>query len=124
MKTAFVFLLLSGLTGYLLLPGVKPAAQVAQQEQEPAGVQTLSAESAPAGFLAERAYKSWSKGDYRAASKFMQLAELRRKIDLLGFPKKEAKGKAAKGEQPVGFSDSISVTLARNTYPQLLLDPA
>lgn len=124
MKTALVFLLLSGLTGYLLLPGVKPAAQVAQQEQEPAGVQTLSAESAPAGFLAERAYKSWSKGDYRAAAKFMQLAELRRKIDLLGFPKKEAKGKAAKGEQPVGFSDSISVTLARNTYPQLLLDPA
>jgi peptide-methionine (R)-S-oxide reductase len=81
-------------------------------------------ESAPAGFLAERAYKSWSKGDNLAAVKYMQLAELRRQIDLLGFPKKEAKAKAAKGDQPVGFSNSISVTLARNTYPHLLLDPA
>ena len=130
MKTALVFLLLSGLTGYLLVPGVYSAAQqrralaVAQQEQESAVVQALSVESAPAGFLAERAYKSWSKGDNLAAVKYMQLAELRRQIDLLGFPKKEAKAKAAKGDQPVGFSNSISVTLARNTYPQLLLDPA
>jgi methionine-R-sulfoxide reductase len=130
MKTALLFLLLSGLIGYLLLPGADSAAQqrnakaLAQQEQESAVVQALSVESAPAGFLAERAYKSWSKGDNRAAVKYMQLAELRRKIDLLGFPKKEAKAKAAKGQQPVGFSDSISVTLARNTYPQLLLDPA
>jgi peptide-methionine (R)-S-oxide reductase len=122
--------LLSGLTGYLLVPGVYSAAQqrralaVAQQEQESAVVQALSVESAPAGFLAERAYKSWSKGDNLAAVKYMQLAELRRQIDLLGFPKKEAKAKAAKGDQPVGFSNSISVTLARNTYPQLLLDPA
>jgi peptide-methionine (R)-S-oxide reductase len=54
----------------------------------------------------------------------MQFAELRRKIDLLAFPKKESKTKSAKGEQPVGFSNSISVTLARNTYPQLLLDQA
>ena len=129
MKTALVFLLLSGLTGYLLVPGVYTAAQqrralaVAQQEQESAVVQALSVESAPAGFLAERAYKSWSKGDNLAAVKYMQLAELRRQIDLLGFPKKEAKAKAAKGDQPVGFSNSISVTLARNTYPQLLLDP-
>ncbi|MFM7115925.1 MAG: hypothetical protein ACKO0N_04755, partial [Planctomycetota bacterium] len=68
MKTALVFLLLSGLTGYLLLPGDYSAAQqrnasaLTQQEQESAVVQALSAESAPAGFLAERAYKSWSKG--------------------------------------------------------------
>jgi methionine-R-sulfoxide reductase len=130
MKTALVFLLLSGLTGYLLVPGVYSAAQqrralaAAQQEQESAVAQALSVESAPAGFLAERAYKSWSKGDNLAAVKYMQLAELRRQIDLLGFPKKEAKAKAAKGDQPVGFSNSISVTLARNTYPQLLLDPA
>ncbi len=130
MKTALVFLLLSGLTGYLLVPGVYSAAQqrralaVAQQDQESAVVQALSVESAPAGFLAERAYKSWSKGDNLAAVKYMQLAELRRQIDLLGFPKKEAKAKAAKGDQPVGFSNSISVTLARNTYPLLLLDPA
>ena len=130
MKSALLFLVLSGLTGYLLLPGAYSAAQqrnaraAYQQEQETAVVQALSSESAPAGFLAERAYKSWSKGDSRAAVKYMQLAELRRKIDLLGFPKREVKAKAAKGEQPVGFSDSISVTLARNTYPQLLLDPA
>ncbi|MFN9245890.1 MAG: hypothetical protein ACK6DS_02330, partial [Planctomycetota bacterium] len=123
MKAALILLGLGISAGYWLSPSpVREPSPVARQTQEPAVQQELKLEAAPAGFLAERAYKSWSKGDTAAAARFLQLAELRRAIDLQAFPPRESnpresKAKAGKGERPQGFSSSISVTISRNTYP-------
>lgn len=124
MKAALLLFGLGLWAGYLLLPGtVREASRIAQERQKPAAQQELKLEAAPAGFLAERAYRSWSKGENQAAARYLQLAELRRAIDLQAFPPREAKTKSAKGERPQGFSSSISVTISRNTYPQILLQP-
>ncbi|MCE2791761.1 MAG: methionine-R-sulfoxide reductase [Planctomycetota bacterium] len=129
MKAALILLGLGISAGYWLSPSpVREPSPVARQTQEPAVQQELKLEAAPAGFLAERAYKSWSKGDTAAAARFLQLAELRRAIDLQAFPPRESnpresKAKAGKGERPQGFSSSISVTISRNTYPQVVLQP-
>jgi peptide-methionine (R)-S-oxide reductase len=122
MKAALVLFGLGISAGYLLFPGAPRVTARVAQEGQPAQ-QELKLEAAPAGFLAERAYKSWSKGDNQTAARFLQLAELRRAIDLQAFPPREAKTKAGKGERPQGFSSSISVTISRNTYPQVLLQP-
>lgn len=124
MKAAWVLIGLGiSIAVCLFLSGAeRNLALAAQEGQVPGGPQELKLETAPAGFLAERAYKSWSNGDKQAAARYLQLAELRRAIDLEAFPPAETKPKSGKGEPPRGFSSSISVTISRNTYPELLLN--
>ncbi len=127
MKFTAVALLLGLSAGFLFLTESRLASgrqRINESQETGASQESLKLEAAPAGFLAERAYKSWSKGDNVAAAKYLQLAELRRAIDAQLFPPKQTKEKSGKGERPLGFSDSISVTISRNTYPQILLDSA